>query len=409
MSSLSRILSGAAWLALAASPVMAADRGVLPQSTSRAALQSEQVIRAQQSAAPAATASLAKELVTNSSRAYPASCFSDILPQVANSLPTTPSGTLYSGTVTLYAVNTADNTKTYTEDVTITVFRVPCSSSGDKLAYNPDGGPVSATLLRIQRASQHEGDSSYYPTFPAIRVAQGSIAFDNANFLDYVRVAPEPNTVVADTLIDTSLIYSTTFVLENYPYQGAGFFDFNNAFNIRFDNCIYTTQCRGTGQGQVTFNIPAYSPTQGTYPAAFQPLPINGYLTGSWYDPAHSGEGILTQVFDVGDAKTRIFAVTWYTYDAMGLPFWIVGNTGFSIGATSVNNMTMQYLTSGGFAGGFTPPLPRTNWGTISVNFPDCQHMNFSYNGNATAVNGPTGSGTKTWVRVGSINSLACQ
>jgi hypothetical protein len=36
--------------------------------------------------------------------------------------------------------------------------------------------------------------------------------------------------------------------------------------------------------------------------------------------------------------------------------------------------------------------------------------MTFSYNGNASAVNGgPSGSGTKTFTRIGSINSLACQ
>jgi len=36
--------------------------------------------------------------------------------------------------------------------------------------------------------------------------------------------------------------------------------------------------------------------------------------------------------------------------------------------------------------------------------------MTFTYNGSAGAVNGgPQGSGTKTFTRLGSINSLACQ
>jgi len=402
MSSLSRLLSGAAWLALAISPAMAADRGVLPDGTARLALQSEQTIRAQKLVAPAAaTTGVAKELVPNISRAYPASCFSDGLPQTVNSLPSTPSGTLYGGTVTLYAVNTADNTKVYTEDVTITIFRVPCSSSGDKLAYNPDGGPVSATLMRIQRQAQYDHDAKYYPTFPGVRIAQGSIAFDNPSFLDYVRVAPEPNTVVSDTLIDSSVIDSVTYLLENYPYQGTGFFDFNNAFSIRFDNFI------SGGTHQYIFNIPAYSPSQGAYPGAFAPLPINGYLTGSWYDPTHSGEGILTQVFDV-NGTTRVFAMTWYTFDNTGLPFWLFGTAQFSIGATSINNMQVYYRTGGGFAGNFTPGFPQPSWGTMSVNFPDCNHMVFNYNGNGPS-SGPSGQGQKKWQRIGSINSLACQ
>lgn len=403
MSSLSRLLTGAALFALAISPAIAADRGALPNGATRLGLQSEQAIRAQKLAAPAATTSTAKELVANVSRAYPAGCFSDALPQTVNSLPATPSGTLYSGTVTLYAVNTQGTSgQIYTEDVTITIFRVPCSSSGDRLAYNTDGGPVSATLMRIQRQAQYDHQSSYYPTFPGVRIAQGSIGFDNPSYLDYVRVAPEPNTVVSDTLIDSSVIDSATFVLENYPYQGTGFFDFNNAFSIRFDNFIASGV-----QRQFVFNIPAYSPTQGTYPAAFLPLPINGYLTGSWYDPTHSGEGILTQVFDIGGGK-RVFAMTWYTFDNTGLPFWLFGNVQFNIGATSIVNMPVYYRIGGGFAGNFTPGFPQPSWGTMSVQFADCNHMTFSYNGTGPS-SGPTGSGTKTWQRIGSINSLACQ
>lgn len=406
MSSQSRFLSGAAWLAFAISPVLAADRGALPAGSTRLAVQTEQAVRVQKlgAPAPAATTSAAKELVPNVSRAYPASCFSDALPQTVNSLPATPSGTLYGGTVTLYAVNNNTSPATAsTEDVTITIFRVPCSSSGDKLAYNPDGGPVSATLMRIQRQAQYDHDAKYYPVFPGVRVSQGSIGFDNASYLDYVRIAPEPNTVVSDTLIDSSVTDSVTYVLENYPYQGTGFFDFNNAFSIRFDNFI-----TGSATRQVVFNIPAYNPTSGTYPAAFAPLPINGYLTGSWYDPTHSGEGILTQVFDAGDAKTRIFAMTWYTFDNTGLPFWLFGTAQFNIGATSISGMKVYYRTGGGFAGNFTPGFPQPQWGTMNVSFTDCNHMVFSYNGTGPS-SGPSGQGQKTWQRIGSINSLACQ
>ncbi len=401
MSSLSRLLSGAAWLALATSPALAADRGALPEGSVRLAVQSEQARQAQKLAAPAATQGTAKELISNASRAYPAGCLSDILPQTVNSLPSTPSGTLFGGTVTLYAVNTADNTKIYTEDVTITIFRVPCSSSGSKPAYNPDGGPVAVTLMRIQRQAQYDHDAKYYPTFPGVRVAQGSIGFDNVNFLDYVRIAPEPNTVVSDTLIDSSVIDSTTFVIENYPYANTGFFAFNEAFNIRFDNFI------SGGTHQYTFSVPAYSPTQGTYPAAFAPLPINGYLTGSWYDPTHGGEGILTQVFDI-DGKNRLLAITWYTFDNTGTPFWLAASKAFPIGTTSLTGIPVTYRTGGGFAGNFTAPIPQPSWGTMSVQFSDCNHMVFSFSGTGPSA-GPSGSGAKTWQRIGGINSLACE
>ncbi len=372
----------------------------------RPGVAAEQAARARLLAAHTAGTSQAKELITNAARAYPASCFSDTQPSAAGNiepLPVATSGPTYGGAVTLYAYNQMDST----ESVTITIWRVPCSSSGDKLSYNPDGGPVAATLIRIQRSSANDHTSSVYPTFPSVRIAQGSIGFDDANYRDFVRVVPEPNTVIADTLIDAPVLDSTTYVLENYPYSGAGVFALNQAFQIRFDN-LYTNSS-GQPTGQVVFNVPDYNPTATTYPAASQPLPISGYLSGSWYDPTHSGEGILTQIFDV-DGKTRIFAATWYTFDGAGIPFWLVAQGTFNVGATSISNMSVTYRTGGGFAGNFTPPTTLQTWGTMSVSFPSCQKMNFSYNGSTSGVNGgPSGSGAKTFTRIGSINSLGCQ
>jgi len=369
---------------------------------SRAGVAADQATRARLLAPHAAGATQAKELVSNASRAYPAGCFSDTLPSAPGNiepLPVTPSGPTYGGTVTLYAYDTTISNHDSTENVTITIWRVPCSSSGAKPSYNPDGGAAAATLIRIQRANN--GVTSKYPTFPSVRISQGSIGFDDVTFRDYVRVVSEPNTVIADTLVDAPVIDSTTYVLENYPYSGASIFALNQTFQIRFDN--------GYASGQTTFNVPDYTPTPATYPAASQPLPINGYLSGSWYDPTHSGEGILTQVFDV-DGKTRIFAATWYTFDNAGIPFWLVAQGSFNIGATSIQNMGVTYRTGGGFAGNFTPPTTLQTWGTMSVSFPNCQQMSFSYNGNTGAVNGgPGGQGTKTFTRIGSINSLACE
>jgi hypothetical protein len=400
-------LVGAALLVGAlASPAFAADRSAVPVSGSRTDFGAVQAQRAALTAPhAAAAASTAKELVASSYRAYPASCFSDTLPSQANSiepLPVSPSGVLFSGTVTLYEKN---GTQDSAEDVTITIFRVACSSSGDKLSYNPDGLAVSATLMRIQRQSRYEGDSQIYPRYPDIRIAQGNISFDNPNRTDYVRVASEPNTVVSDTMLDAPIINSTTYVLENYPSPTLGFFDFNNAFNIRFDN--------GYQNGRTTFQIDAYTPNSNTYPAAFKPMAINGYLTGSWYDPsAGSREGLVTQILENGDGTRTLFA-TWYTYDQLGLPFWLVAQGGFPIGSTQLTGVPVFYATGGSFAALPPPPSPAVKsnaWGTIDVSFPDCQTLKFSFNGSASAVQGgPQGSGQRTWKRLGSINSLACQ
>jgi len=400
------VLAGAALLACAlVSPTFAAERSAVVVSGPRtdfSAVQAQRTALGARTASSAATAT-SKELVSNSYRAYPASCFSDTLPSPSTAiqpLPVTPSGPTYSRTVTLYEKNGSQNSS---EDVTITIWRVACSSSADKLSYNPDGGYVGATLMRIQRQSAYEGDAQLYPQYPDIRIAQGNITFDNPNFTDYVRVASEPNTVVSDTMVGSPIINSTTYVLENYPNPSLGFFYFNNAFTIRFDN--------GYQGGQVTISVPDYNPTSQTYPAAFAPMAVNGYLTGSWYDPTHGGEGMLTQVYDKGDGLNRTFFAAWYTFDQSGLPFWLVAQADFPIGTTQLQNVQVLYATGGGFAGHFTPPIQRNVWGTMNVSFPDCQHIKFDYNGSTgTVQGGPGGSGTGVvWTRLGNINSLNCQ
>ena len=157
--------------------------------------------------------------------------------------------------------------------------------------------------------------------------------------------------------------------------------------------------------------MPDYNPTSQTYPAAFLPMAVNGYLTGSWYDPTHGGEGMLTQVYDKGDGLNRTFFAAWYTFDQGGLPFWLVAQADFPIGTTQLQNVQVLYATGGGFAGHFTPPIQRNVWGTMNVSFPDCQHIKFDYNGSTgTVQGGPGGSGTGVvWTRLGNINSLNCQ
>ncbi len=406
------LFAGATLATTIVSDALAADPVAVSGAT-RVSFASEQAARTRLSAGQSVQAGAVqpKELVANSYRAYPASCLS-------YPLPAAPSGPTFTNTVTLNAYNSFDPSsgKIYTEDVTITIWRVACGNtsvnivSGSLPAYNPYGnvaGPVSVTLMRIQRSPGSDHSKIYYPTFPAVHIAQGSTTFDNPNDTDFVRVASEPNTVVADTQIYAPIIDSTTYVLENYPVATLGYFYFNNAFRVRFDNFIYA----GVVTRQFFTDVADYSPTSSDYPAAFQPLPISGYMTGSWYDPAHGGEGILSDVLENSDGVTRTFVATWYTYDQAGLPFWLIAQGNLNIGDTQVQNMTVQYLTGGGLGGTFTPPLARPIWGTMTVQFIDCNTMMFSYSGSAAAVNGPVSNGnqTRTWTRIGNINSLTCQ
>ena len=356
-------------------------------------------VRAAPPAAPAITPKVMGNLTypgvpaANGFRAYPPSCAADPLPNKA-------SGPSWSTQLPLYATDASGNP--YRESVTITVWRLACSSSGGKTFYNPTGAYNAMTLMRIDRSSTYEGDAAVWPTFPLVMAAQGGIGFGTQKSL--VRAAVEPNTVIAETYYNDPIISSTTYVLENYPYQGSGYFTFSDAFQLRIDPGL-----SGVTPPVVTLNIPAYSPTQTSYPDAYAPLPLDGYLSGSWYDPKHSGEGMLINVFGDEGGPGALF-IAWFTYDPTGRPYWLTAQATLQPNQVALDNMPVYYFSGGGFAGAFGASSTLKNWGTMSLRFTHCNRIDFSFNGRTDAATaGPTGSGSRTWQRAAINNVSACE
>jgi hypothetical protein len=70
----------------------------------------------------------------------------------------------------------------------------------------------------------------------------------------------------------------------------------------------------------------------------------------------------------------------------------------------------LAYYAGGGFAGNFGSSATPALWGTLSVKFPDCNTMQFSYQsdpGQHSEI--PVVSGNRTWTRATTINGLTCQ
>lgn len=319
----------------------------------------------------------------NAFRAYPPSCLAD-------PLPTTPTNALTSFTMSLYTRDNLGNALT-PEVVTITLWRLPCSSSGDLQPYNADGGPNAALLMRIDRDSSVDGSTTQFPTFPLLSATQGS----NTNL---VRAAMEPNTVVSDGPFDSPVYVSTTYVIENYPYTGYGYTFFDVAHNLIIDPVI-----GGIGASAVSVGIGDYT-TVST-----QNLPIDGYMSSAYYLPGHGGEGLVIDIYDNGDNATRTIFAAWYTYDNVGLPFWLVAQGSMPLNTNNLTNVPVYYYTGGGFAGNFSG-VNSNNWGTMSFSWPDCNTLNFTFNGSTDAsIGGPAGTGSRTWKRLSEINGLNCE
>jgi hypothetical protein len=318
----------------------------------------------------------------NAYRAYPPSCLADPLPFAVQ-------GPVWSKNVVLAAYN--PNTNGYsTETVAITIWRVPCEKLND-------GSFRSATLVGIDRATSLEGTAPY-PLFPGLRMTQGG------NSLKLVRIATEPNTVLSHVNVDTPVITSQTFVLENFASTATSTAVFN--FNQAFDITYYNYFAGDTGQTQ---HVDPYAPNATDYPNAYKPLPITGYLSGNWYDPNHNGEGMLIQTFELpGDTSQYVFTFAWFTYDANGLPYWLFGGTNVPAGTRGPITVPTTYNSNGGFAGNFGTSSNSAMWGNVTFNFNNCGSVTFNYASTTTAEAPPKGSGTRTWTKPIDINAIPC-
>jgi hypothetical protein len=321
--------------------------------------------------------------MANPFRAYPPSCAADPLPDKA-------SGPYYSKQVQLYVPLVGGAT---TETVTVTVWRLACSSTGSPTTYNPTGAYNAMTLMRIDRPSDNQ---SMVPTFPLVQASQGSIGFDSVKSL--IRPATEPNTVISEQGFNSPLYVSTTYVLENYPYEGSGYFTFSDGFTLRVDPRI-------NGVSPVDISVPAYEPTQDTYPDAFAPLPLDGYAAAQWVN-TDLNHGLIVQVAEAYDAahpRRRQLAFDLLTEDQNGDPFWLIGNAAFDDTASGTTSLTVQaaYLDNG---------LQQKPWGTATFEMTNCNVMTVTFTPQAgLPAPVPTFSGPIDYGRLLSANGMLCE
>lgn len=103
---------------------------------------------------------------------------------------------------------------------------------------------------------------------------------------------------------------------------------------------------------------------------------LQGAMSGTYYSVDRSGEGVLVDFGQV--AGTPVVFFSWYTYDG-GEQQWLVGNSPFSLDATSV--LVPVINTSGtSFGDAFdSDAVVSTAWGNVSLSFPDCDRMTLTY------------------------------
>jgi cytochrome c peroxidase len=113
--------------------------------------------------------------------------------------------------------------------------------------------------------------------------------------------------------------------------------------------------------------------------AAAQTPTFTGTLSGTWWDPARSGEGQLISFESVGARNVVFFA--WFTYNSTGQASWLVGNVDYTAGATSI---TIPVFTASGarFGNDFrSGDVLTTPMGTVVLQYVSCSQMRLTFTG----------------------------
>lgn len=129
------------------------------------------------------------------------------------------------------------------------------------------------------------------------------------------------------------------------------------------------------------------------------PKPNVSGITGSWYDPATSGQGF--NLYPVSDER---MVITFYGFKNNSKRLWLLGVYDAQITIGETLTLEMMYASGGQF-GGFTPDdITEHPWGTMTINYTDCR--------NATAtLDGVDGKQTMAMVRLAGLQGadLDCQ
>jgi hypothetical protein len=125
---------------------------------------------------------------------------------------------------------------------------------------------------------------------------------------------------------------------------------------------------------------------------------IDGTLSGTWYDPAHDGEGWIVEVLNPETAL-----VIWFSYTPGGDQAWFLGT-----GAVDGDRITLDMEISAGtsFGAGFdTNEIEKPIWGMVTIEFNVCSSGTVSYE---SVIDG-YGSGQLNAVRLTTLDGLKCE
>lgn len=127
----------------------------------------------------------------------------------------------------------------------------------------------------------------------------------------------------------------------------------------------------------------------------------DGSANGQWYNSSRNGEGLFVEIIDTRDPIQ--ISIAWFTYDENGNQMWLMGNVPLDETQTRVT-VPLFHFEGAVFGAGFDPDdIERTEWGEITIHFPDCNRARATY---TSEVGFP--SGTLNLTRLTNLQQVEC-
>lgn len=101
-------------------------------------------------------------------------------------------------------------------------------------------------------------------------------------------------------------------------------------------------------------------------------IPVQPSVGGAWYKASEDGLGFVVNISQ-DESGQLTFLATWYVYDNQGNQMWLIGSTPFNEG--DMNVTVPVIVTKGAIFDTFNSnDVVRTDWGTLTFEFTDCNH-----------------------------------
>lgn len=283
-------------------------------------------------------------------------------------------------------------------------FHIDASTSGSWFpgaAHDGEGWLLEILSLPSSKdGAKHDGTDglalAYWFTYPPEELVEKGLAPEQA-WIFGVGEFHDDTIVVENAIITNGAVFGASFDPASVERSVWG------DFSMQFDDDVSGTMAFAGPEGWGSGTLPMERITRlaGLPPggAPAKVTDIGAFMSGSWFDPDHDGEGWLIEVL-----SDDLALVYWFSYDGNGNQAWFVGVGSIDGKTITVEDVLIPRGTV--FGDDFDPGAVSLGaWGLITIIFDGCNSGTISYESSIPEF----GSGSLQLVRITAIPGLTCE